>query len=78
MKVTAVKTRIVGVGSMDITGLLAESLDRVPERSVIAITSKVVSLCEGRALPVSEYSKDELIEREADLFIPRSEYKYGV
>lgn len=63
---------------MDITGLLAESLDRVPERSVIAITSKVVSLCEGRALPVSEYSKDELIEREADLFIPRSENKYGV
>lgn len=78
MKVTAVKTRIVEVGAIDITDLLAESIERVPERSVIAITSKVVSLCEGNAIPVSECSKDELIEREADLFIPRSENKHGV
>lgn len=78
MRVTAVKTRIVDVCSCDVTELLAESLKEVPEKSVIAITSKVVSLCEGNALPVSDYSKDELIEREADLFIPRSENKYGV
>ena len=31
MKVTAVKTRIVGVGSMDITGLLAESWTGFPK-----------------------------------------------
>ena len=49
MRVTAVKTRIVEAGSIDITELLAESLKEVPERSVIAITSKVVSLCEGNA-----------------------------
>jgi len=78
MKVNAVKTRIVEAGQIGITELLAESLKNVPEKSVIAVTSKVVSLCEGNALPVSEYTKDELIEREADLFIPRSENKYGV
>jgi len=78
MRVTAIRTRIVEVGSCDVTELLAESLKAVPERSVIAITSKVVSLCEGRAMPQSDYGKDELIESEADLFIPRSESKYGV
>jgi putative folate metabolism gamma-glutamate ligase len=78
MRVTAVKTRIVEAGSIDITELLVESLKGVPERSVIAITSKVVSLCEGNALPVSDYNKDDLIEKEADLFIPRSDSKYSV
>jgi len=78
MKVTAIRTRIVEVGSIDITELLAESIERIRERSVIAITSKVVSLCEGNAIPVSEYKKDDLVEREADLFIPRTENKYGV
>jgi len=78
MRVTAIKTRVVEVGSCDVTELLAESFKEVPERSVIAITSKVVSLCEGNALPKSDYTKDELIEKEADLFIPRTENKYGV
>lgn len=78
MKVNAVRTRIVEAGSIELSDLLAESLENIPERSVIAITSKVVALCEGNALPVSEYSKDELIEKEADLFIPRSESKYGI
>lgn len=78
MRVTAIKTRIVEVGSCDVTDLLAESLKTVPEKSVIAITSKVVSLCEGNALPQSDYNKDDLIEEEADLFIPRTENKYGV
>lgn len=78
MRVTAIKTRIIEVGACDITELLAESLKGVPEGSVIAVSSKVVSLCEGNALPQSEYNKDELIEREADLFIPRTDNRYGV
>ena len=77
MKVTAYKTNIITAGSSDILDILAAALPCVPENSVIAITSKVVSLCEGSVKPGAE-DRDELIEGEADLFLPKADNRYNV
>jgi dihydrofolate synthase / folylpolyglutamate synthase len=45
-----------------------------PEESVLAITSKIVSLAEGRVVPKS-LTKLELIKKEADLYL--GEMAYG-
>lgn len=78
MKVTTVKTRIVEVKSLDIKELLSESLAGLPENSVLAVTSKVVALCEGNAVRKSEAEKDDLIEEESEFFLPRNKSKYSV
>jgi len=46
------------------------------EGDVLVVTSKIVSLAEGRTLPKSEISKKDLIEREADHVI--GEMNHGV
>lgn len=43
----------------------------VPERSVLAVTSKVVSLCEGRVVPKGAVpDKYALVRQEADAYLP--------
>lgn len=78
MKIQAVKTRIVEAYSCKLTELLTESLPSIPNNSVIAITSKVVSLCEGNVIPLASMSKDDIIENDADYFLPKSNNKYDV
>ncbi len=78
MRVQAIKTRIVEVSSIKLTDLIFESLSSVPNNSVVAITSKVVSLCEGSVIPFGSASKDEIIENDADYFLPKKNNKYGV
>jgi F420-0:gamma-glutamyl ligase len=42
----------------------------------VVITSKIVSLCENRVLPIGQYSKEELVKKEADQYVPFVN-KYG-
>lgn len=78
MKVCAVKTRVVQAFSSSITEILDEALSSVPENSIIAITSKIISLCEGNVVPIKPEIKDEIIQDEADYFLPRSSSKYNI
>lgn len=47
------------------------------EDSVVAVTSKVVSICEGRCVGISKITKDELAVQEADKYIPRVDSPNG-
>ncbi|MBI2036720.1 coenzyme F420-0:L-glutamate ligase [Candidatus Microgenomates bacterium] len=84
MIVTSVKTHKITARDTDLLKILDKYLLKVEERSIIAITSKIVSICEGQLVKIGQGSKgswgqkDELIEREAQYFLPRSENKYGV
>lgn len=77
MLVRAIKTRKVTAKACSLQELLDESIDKLPEGSVVAIASKVVSLCEGRTAPLGT-NKDELIARESQLYLPGSLNPYGV
>ena len=76
MIVTPVKTKKVIAGDGDIFGLLDEFLPKLKEKSIIAITSKVVAICEGRVLPEGEVLIDELAKQESDYYLPTSVTKY--
>lgn len=57
--------------------ILDKYLPRLEEKSVIAIASKIVGICEGRVVKkVSKKQKDELIKKEADYYLPRETNKY--
>jgi F420-0:gamma-glutamyl ligase len=76
MKIEAIKTRIIHPPQDDLLEAIKASLPSIPEKSILAVTSKVVSIWEGRCVPDTE-DKDELIKQEADQYIPREELEYG-
>jgi F420-0:gamma-glutamyl ligase len=78
MIVTAVKTRKVTARACTLHELLDESLPELHEKSVVAIASKVVALCEGRTVPLEGADKDALIAEQAQLFLPSPSNPYGV
>ncbi len=62
MKVRAIKTQVFREKE-DLVLFVSKSLKRIPDRSVIVITSKIVSLSEGRVAPLHE--KERLIQKES-------------
>lgn len=72
MNVTPIKTRVVAPPKDDLFEILAEALPQVKEKTVVAVTSKVVSIGEGNCVPIDSIaSKDVLAEGEAERYLPR-------
>ena len=62
----------------DLFALLDKYLPAViPEKSVLAVTSKIVALCEGRIADPTKYARDELVVEESSYYIPKQYNKYG-
>lgn len=57
---------------MPLTEFLDRNLPELPNGSVVAIASKVVSLCENRVAPANR-SKDQLIREESARYLPAAE-----
>lgn len=77
MKITAIKTRKIFANDRSIYEILDESLPVIEDGSIIAITSKIVSICEGNVVPKNAISKEDLIVRESDKYLPATLSKYG-
>src|SRR5260221_5083901 len=78
MLVTAYKTKKILAGDNLFT-ILSESLPKdLPEKSIVAISSKIIALCEGRVADRSEKTRDELAEQEADFYLPRENNPFDV
>jgi putative folate metabolism gamma-glutamate ligase len=79
MIVTAYKTPKIVVGS-NLLAIADECLPKLQENSVVAITSKIISICQGRVVkndgPVN---KRDLIRREAQLYMEEeNSSKWGI
>ena len=69
MQVLPIQTRVFKENE-DITVFIKEHIKKIPEESVIVITSKIVALSEGRtAGRLSKKEKKELIKEESDYAI---------
>ncbi len=79
VKVEAIKTRTVRAGEITLPDLLVESIQELPEYSVVAISSKVVALCENRVVDSNSTTRADLVKQEADYYLPPefSDYNYG-
>ena len=82
MQVRAVPTEIVRPGD-NILAVIDAALNAshivLSERSVLAVTSKVVAYSQSRLVSKADYpQKSDLVTQEADWFLPQSSSKYGV
>ncbi|MBP6945492.1 MAG: coenzyme F420-0:L-glutamate ligase [Candidatus Moranbacteria bacterium] len=76
MIVTPLKTDIVLPEEQSLLQFLDRNLTRFPEHSILAISAKVIALCEGRTADLS-VDKESLIEAEADYFLPKEYRRFG-
>ncbi len=73
----AIKTKKVTSSSCTIFELLDEFLPEMEERGVLALTSKIVSLCEGRTLPIEGTDLPALVRQEAEFYMPDAKAQHG-
>ena len=72
MIIKQIKTRILNPPKDDLLKVIEKSIKTLPEKSIVVITSKVVSIWEGRCIPINHHkSKDDLIMQEADWYLPK-------
>mgnify|MGYP001582344327 CR=1 FL=1 len=78
MKVKAFKTKKVIVGD-GLYKILDEYLPKkITDKSVVAVSSKIVAICEGRVAKIeSEEQRDILAKKEAEAYLPREYNQYG-
>ncbi|MDQ5885367.1 MAG: dihydrofolate synthase / folylpolyglutamate synthase [Patescibacteria group bacterium] len=77
MHVTVIKTDIISPGELSVEALLDKYLVGVKEGSVVAVTSKIISLCENRVVSMSHANKEDLIKKYSQYYIPGGTGKYG-
>ena len=72
MLITPIKTKKLFPPQDDLFGAMHQAIKRIPERSILVVTSKVVSVSEGRCIAMEKVSnKDRLIIAEAEYYLPR-------
>ena len=79
MKIVAIKTAVIQPPQDNLLHAIADAIPSLKEKSIVVITSKVVSIWQGRCVPAgdaadhaaSRREKDKLVMREADLYLPR-------
>lgn len=70
MIIKPIKTRIFREGD-DLFAFITKYLKKLPEKSIIVITSKIVALAERRTAVVEdERTKERLIKKESEIAIP--------
>ena len=83
MRICTIKTHKVTAKDRDLYVILDRHLTSFAERSILAITSKIISICQRRVVKVGDaeqapIDKQALVEKEADYFLPASASKYRV
>ena len=69
MRTRGIKTERIEAKAMSLVEFLDKYVTELEEESVVAITSKVVALCEGRVVPQDAIDKVELAKEEADFWL---------
>lgn len=76
MKVEGIRTHKVIPGD-NIFKLLDMYLSGSLDNTVLAVTSKIISICEGRIVKIKGADKDKLVIEESDLYLGSANKKYG-
>lgn len=72
MKITALKTHKIQLDE-SINDILDQHIPTLTEGVIVAITSKIISLCQGRTVPKnSVQSKYELVKKEANAYLAQT------
>jgi dihydrofolate synthase / folylpolyglutamate synthase len=70
MKIEPIKTKLLDPGKKnDLFAFLADSINQLEDGSIVAVTSKIISICQNRIVKIDQAEKEELIKKEADYYL---------
>lgn len=78
MTVQPIPTGLIPIAEQSLFRLLDRHVSAMEERTVLAITSKLVAICQGLFFRCDTTDKQALIESEADAFLPPDSNRHGV
>ena len=79
MKITSIKTHKITQADSDLFKILDQYITELKENSIVAVTSKIVSITEGSVLKIEDgVDKDQLIVDNSQFYLPRESNKYNV
>lgn len=78
MNVTAIKTRIIEPPQDDVFSAIRESDLSLKERDVLVVSSKVIAIHEGRAVPIDGTDKEQLVRDEADVYVEQADSRWRI
>ena len=76
MKIISIKTKAIILGD-NLFDVIDQAIPNLPDNSVIAVTSKIVSVCEGNLVEIGTRDKQELMAEQAEYFLPPKYSTYG-
>lgn len=76
MIVKAIKTPIINVND-SLEKTITNSIDVIQENSILAVTSKIVALSEGRVADLNN-DKHELVKKEAEYYLDPTQSQYNL
>lgn len=72
MIIKTIKTRILQPPKDDLLEAIRSSVISLEEKSIFVIASKVISMWQGRCIPMTDITKEKLVIKEADLYVPKN------
>lgn len=78
MTITPISTRPMVPPQDNLFSVFKECGIKPIERSIVAVTSKVVAIHQGRCIPMTEVERDDLVPLEADWYLPREAVQGGL
>lgn len=82
MLITSIKSPLV-IPRDNLFQIIQQSIKKIPEQSVLVITSKIIALCQGRVIKKKVLTEEEakaekhqLVRQEADFFLEPSSSQY--
>ncbi len=76
MNIRGIKTHKITAEDNDLLKILDQYVSELHENEILIITSKIVSICEGRVVSPKDISKSDLVKRESDYYLLSPDNKY--
>jgi len=77
MLVTPIHTDAIRANDISLLDLIDRVIAEVAEGSVLVVTSKIVSLCEGSVVPADAHDKEDLIAKHSAYYLPSEFSQYN-
>jgi len=76
MTINSIHTNVIQPGTSSLVEILDEYVTAVGPKSVLAITSKIVALCEGAYVSAGSTSLEALVQQEASQYLLETDSKW--
>jgi len=78
MQVNPIKTHKITEKDKSINKIIDSYIEDISENSILVVTSKIVSITEGRLVPTEGIDKEQLVINEAEKYLPKETNSFGL